>query len=132
MEQGQTKTHDRRDRCRRGRTWAALVLAVGLLLGPAADAPAQAPPPAPAAAPAAPPPVDPVAELAAKVGDLKVAADTIWVLVAAFLVFLMNLGFAMVGPVGGRRARPRLPLPCRPEPPSPSSRVIAEALVDVA
>jgi Amt family ammonium transporter len=35
-------------------------------------------------------------ELATKVGDLKVAADTAWVLVTAFLVFFMNLGFAMV------------------------------------
>jgi ammonium transporter, Amt family len=28
--------------------------------------------------------------------DLRVALDTVWVLVAAFLVFFMNLGFAMV------------------------------------
>jgi Amt family ammonium transporter len=45
----------------------------------------------PAAAPA-----DPLKDLVGKVGDLKVAADTVWVLVAAFLVFFMNLGFATV------------------------------------
>lgn len=37
-----------------------------------------------------------VAELTAAVADRKVAADTIWVLVAAFLVFWMNAGFALV------------------------------------
>ncbi|MFQ3621358.1 MAG: ammonium transporter [Spirochaetales bacterium] len=31
-----------------------------------------------------------------ELGDLKVALDTLWVLVAGFLVFFMNLGFAMV------------------------------------
>src|SRR5688572_17034088 len=30
------------------------------------------------------------------VGDLKVMIDTVWVLVAGFLVFFMNLGFATV------------------------------------
>ena len=35
-------------------------------------------------------------ELSIAVGDLKVAIDTVWVLFAAFLVFFMNLGFAMV------------------------------------
>jgi hypothetical protein len=34
--------------------------------------------------------------LTTKVGDLKVAADTMWVLLTAFLVFFMNLGFASV------------------------------------
>ncbi len=34
--------------------------------------------------------------LAAAVGDARVALDTVWVLFAAFLVFLMNAGFAMV------------------------------------
>lgn len=28
--------------------------------------------------------------------ELKIAVDTVWVLIAAFLVFFMNLGFAMV------------------------------------
>lgn len=32
----------------------------------------------------------------AQIGDLKVAIDTIWVMVAGMLVFFMNLGFAMV------------------------------------
>jgi Amt family ammonium transporter len=49
----------------------------------AAAAPAQAPE---AAAPAAAPEID----------NNKVAIDTVWVLVTAFLVFFMNLGFAMV------------------------------------
>jgi Amt family ammonium transporter len=47
-----------------------------------------------ASAPAAP--ADPVKELSTKIGDLKIAADTMWVLVTAFLVFFMNLGFATV------------------------------------
>jgi len=33
---------------------------------------------------------------AASAADLKVSIDTIWVMVTAFLVFFMNLGFAMV------------------------------------
>ncbi|MBN1605961.1 MAG: ammonia permease, partial [Polyangiaceae bacterium] len=44
--------------------------------------------------------VDQALEAAAKasssVADIKVALDTVWVLVTAFLVFFMNLGFAMV------------------------------------
>lgn len=51
-----------------------------------ADAPA-AKPAEPAAAPAAP---------TITVGDLKVAADTMWVMIAGFLVFFMNLGFGCV------------------------------------
>ena len=35
-------------------------------------------------------------EMADSIKDLKIAMDTVWVLVAAFLVFFMNLGFAMV------------------------------------
>lgn len=64
---------------------------------PAAEtqqAPAQeaAPPvPAPAQAEAAP-----AAPAAAPSWDAKFAADTVWTLFAAFLVFFMNLGFAMV------------------------------------
>jgi Amt family ammonium transporter len=57
----------------------------------AQQAPATPAPAAPASAPA-----DPVAELTGKLGDLKVAADTVWVMITAFLVFFMNLGFAMV------------------------------------
>ncbi|MGQ0633677.1 MAG: ammonium transporter [Planctomycetaceae bacterium] len=37
-----------------------------------------------------------LAELSTNYGNLKVAADTIWVLVTAMLVFFMNLGFACV------------------------------------
>lgn len=35
-------------------------------------------------------------EMADLVTNGKVALDTVWVLIAAFLVFFMNLGFAMV------------------------------------
>lgn len=31
-----------------------------------------------------------------EIGDLKIALDTVWVLIAGFLVFFMNLGFASV------------------------------------
>lgn len=41
-------------------------------------------------------PVDPLTALTTKAGDLQIAADTAWVLIAAMLVFFMNLGFAMV------------------------------------
>jgi ammonium transporter, Amt family len=37
-----------------------------------------------------------LATLQTTVGDYKIMADTIWVLVTAMLVFFMNLGFAMV------------------------------------
>jgi Amt family ammonium transporter len=67
-----------------------LLVGLALLLG-AGLAVAQSPPTPAAAAPA-----DPVAELATKLGEAKVALDTIWVIVAACLVFLMNLGFACV------------------------------------
>src|SRR3989338_7892880 len=33
---------------------------------------------------------------AQEVGDLKIAADTVWTLITAFLVFWMNAGFALV------------------------------------
>jgi Amt family ammonium transporter len=36
------------------------------------------------------------ADITQTVGELKVALDTVWVLVTAFLVFFMNLGFALV------------------------------------
>jgi len=47
-------------------------------------------------APKAPELVPFTKELADRLADSKVAMDTIWVLVTAFLVFFMNLGFAMV------------------------------------
>ena len=58
---------------------------------PAADAAAAEPAAEAAAADA---PTDPVAELTTQLGDMKVGADTVWVLVTAMLVFFMNLGFA--------------------------------------
>ena len=61
---------------------------------PAADAAAPAEPAADAAATDAP--TDPVAELTTQLGNMKVGADTVWVLVTAMLVFFMNLGFACV------------------------------------
>ena len=60
-----------------------------------AKAPEPAPAPATTPTPEAAKP-DPMAELATKVGDIKVALDTSWTLIAAMLVFFMNLGFAMV------------------------------------
>ena len=60
-----------------------------------APAPAQEPAPAAAAAPA-PDLAAQVAELTAKAAGSKVALDTVWVLITAFLVFWMNAGFALV------------------------------------
>jgi len=40
--------------------------------------------------------VDPVTEVTDKVNLLSVGIDTIWVMVTAFLVFFMNLGFGLV------------------------------------
>jgi ammonium transporter, Amt family len=76
----------------------ALIVVLALAIT-AAGAFAQAP--APASADAKPvetpaPPVDPIKELTAKVAEAKVAVDTVWVLVAGFLVFFMALGFAGV------------------------------------
>jgi Amt family ammonium transporter len=80
---------------------AALLLAAGTLLpAMAADevkpeaAPAVAAP-APATAPAAPAATF-TKEMAESIASQKVAIDTIWVLIAAFLVFFMNLGFGLV------------------------------------
>lgn len=83
---------------------AALLLAVGTILpamaadeakpadgAPAAGAPAPAPPAAPAAAPPAF-----TKEMADSIANQKIAMDTIWTMLAAFLVFFMNLGFALV------------------------------------
>ncbi len=41
-------------------------------------------------------PPDPIKMLTEKSGEAKIAMDTIWTLLTAFLVFFMNLGFAMV------------------------------------
>ncbi|MBI5757434.1 MAG: ammonium transporter [Planctomycetales bacterium] len=87
--------------------WLGLIL-IGLLIaaGPASNVvqaqdekPAAAEPaPEAAAAPAAAP-ADlgkSIEELKVSTGNLKVALDTVWVLVTAMLVFFMNLGFACV------------------------------------
>ncbi|MBD2189459.1 ammonium transporter [Pseudanabaena mucicola] len=42
------------------------------------------------------PPADPTAEMKAAIDGLKVGLDTLWVAIAAFLVFFMNAGFALV------------------------------------
>ncbi len=67
----------------------ALVFCTTLFLGSLAIAqdPATSPgtPPETAAAPAGP-----------TAADLKIMADTSWVMITAFLVFFMNLGFACV------------------------------------
>ena len=64
-----------------------LLSLAGPLLAEEAAAPVAA---APAAA------VSFTKEMADAIKDYKIAMDTIWVLVTAFLVFFMNLGFAMV------------------------------------
>lgn len=85
--------------------WGAVLvlgLAAGLLLGgvgtpwaaedPAKDAAASTPTAGTAAAAT----VAFTKEMADGIKDMKIAMDTVWVLVTAFLVFFMNLGFAMV------------------------------------
>ena len=73
----------------------AMMLGLGLAGGVLAqDKPAEKP--AEASAAAAKPPEDPMQVLTAKTDDLKVALDTVFVLVAGFLVFFMGLGFAGV------------------------------------
>lgn len=74
----------------------ALLIGIGAAVVEAQDQKPAAPPDAAAPAPAAAAPVDPMTALMTKVGDTKVALDTMWVLVTAFLVFFMNLGFATV------------------------------------
>jgi Amt family ammonium transporter len=77
----------------------SFIVVVTLMVG-AAAAFAQAPAaptgtkPAEAAPPA--PPADPLKDFTTRLGDAKVAMDTMWVMVTAFLVFFMNLGFASV------------------------------------
>jgi len=65
-----------------------------LLLGVAAPVWAEEAPATAASAAAAA--VSFTKEMADAIKDYKIAMDTIWVLVTAFLVFFMNLGFAMV------------------------------------
>ncbi|MEO7297249.1 MAG: ammonium transporter [Verrucomicrobiota bacterium] len=84
-----------------------LILALYLFVGAPglalAQAQTNAPAPAPAAAAPAAPAKHPNADLVEKLGaaalpqsDLRIAIDTVWVLVAAMLVFWMNAGFALV------------------------------------
>lgn len=66
---------------------AGVLLTAGVALGEEA---AQAAPAAAAAAPAF------TKEIADGIASQKIALDTLWVMIAAFLVFFMNLGFALV------------------------------------
>ena len=70
------------------------LLGAGAATGFAADAAPVAvevtPPPPPA------PPADPIKTLTESNAKITVAIDTAWTLIAAMLVFFMNLGFAMV------------------------------------
>ena len=82
---------------------AALTLVAGTVLpAMAADEPAGAASPAASAvttpAQAAPAPTAPTftKEMADSIANQKIAMDTIWVMLAAFLVFFMNLGFGLV------------------------------------
>ncbi|MBI5904745.1 MAG: ammonium transporter [Deltaproteobacteria bacterium] len=81
---------------------AALLLGAGMALPAAAEEakPADAAPAVGAAATAATPPAAaPPAftrEMADSIANQKIAMDTIWTMLAAFLVFFMNLGFALV------------------------------------
>lgn len=66
---------------------------------PPETAPAAAEPSLADAAPpaaAAPPAPKTLADLEKDYGNLKIAADTLWVLITGMLVFFMNLGFACV------------------------------------
>ncbi len=86
------------------RPWRALVLLMALasiaFLSDFAFAQEAAPPeaaaPAAAAAEAAPPTAAAAAPAGPSTADLKIALDTMWVMVAGFLVFFMNLGFGCV------------------------------------
>ena len=71
---------------------AGVFLALLAIVVPAAHAEEQKPEAPAASAPEAPP--DPIRVLTEKAGDSKVAMDTMWTLLTAFLVFFMNLGFA--------------------------------------
>jgi Amt family ammonium transporter len=82
---------------------AALLLAAGMALPAAADevkpadgaTAASTASAAAAATPATAPPAF-TKEIADNIANQKIAMDTIWVMVAAFLVFFMNLGFGLV------------------------------------
>jgi Amt family ammonium transporter len=102
----------------RSRTIITLLIAGALVAGVTApgwaqeEAPAAAEPSAAAEAPAeaadaaateaepaaeaSDPAADPLAALTTGASDLRIGIDTVWVLVAAMLVFFMNAGFGMV------------------------------------
>jgi Amt family ammonium transporter len=61
-----------------------------------AQEPAAPAAPAQEQAPAAEAPAAPAEEKAPEIDAMKVGVDTMWTLVTAFLVFFMNLGFALV------------------------------------
>ena len=88
---------------------AALMMWGGSLTAqdaPKAETPAAAPADAPKAAEpakeetkapeAATPAAAPAAAAGPTIGDVKIMADTLWVMITAMLVFFMNLGFATV------------------------------------
>lgn len=79
----------------RSRQSLVVAFMVLLVLGPAATLWAQEAP-APAATAVAAETVNFTPEMANAIKDYKVMMDTLWVLITAFLVFFMNLGFAMV------------------------------------
>jgi Amt family ammonium transporter len=73
------------------RRWlSTAALLAGALALPALGFAQEAVPAPPAQEPAAPA----AAELATKLGDMQIVANTLWVLIAGMLVFWMNAGFA--------------------------------------
>jgi len=77
---------------------AAILLAAMLALSIAAVSPVGAADVPATASPAGAPPPAPVftQEMADAIASQKVALDTLWVMIAGFLVFFMNLGFGLV------------------------------------
>jgi len=82
---------------------AVLLLAVGAILPAVAADEAKPADATPAAAAAAVAPASPASappaftkEVMDNINNQKIAMDTIWTMIAAFLVFFMNLGFALV------------------------------------
>jgi Amt family ammonium transporter len=97
-EQRMIKGNDTRGSRRAARAAIGAVVLVMLLAAGAtfADEKPAASPPASAPSAAAAAPADPIATLTAKMAEARIALDTVWVVLAACLVFFMNLGFACV------------------------------------